>query len=90
VLLALATGLPRLADMVLTTIELSDVRPFPLGNAIPAPTAPNDDPRRAMQLGVFQRWLAKDSEAASLDVSGRIWAGRVGRPGPTVPLPPLS
>jgi hypothetical protein len=70
VLLALATGLPRLADMVLTTIELSDVRPFPLGNAIPAPTAPNDDPLRAMQLDVFQRWLAKDSEAASLDVSG--------------------
>jgi len=76
VLLALATGLPALAEPVLTAVEQAGTAPFPLRDALPDAPDPPGPPdlhgptSRAAQRARFDRWLAEDPGAATLDVAG--------------------
>lgn len=68
VLLAIATGMPRLAAVMLPRIECETSQPFPLHKAIP--DTPSDTSDWADQHKTFKQWLDQDADVASLDVSG--------------------
>jgi hypothetical protein len=70
ILLAIATGMPQLATIMLPRIEQATSPPLPLHNAIPDSPNPDETPDCARQREVLKQWPDQHSDAASLDVSG--------------------
>jgi KAP family P-loop domain len=70
ILLAIATGLPQLATIMLPHIEQATSPPFSLHSAIPAAPDPEGTPDLAREWGTLKQWLHQHPDAASMDVSG--------------------
>jgi KAP family P-loop domain len=73
VLLALATGLPRLADVMLPVIEQAREATFELERAVPKEPGEletDKDPGWASQREMFHQWLDQDQQARTMNVAG--------------------
>ncbi|MGH3621674.1 MAG: P-loop NTPase fold protein [Sciscionella sp.] len=79
VLLAIATGLPGLADVLLPALARDGDSPLPLGDAVPTPD-PDDPLQPAEEIDTLNRWLSTQPDRTQLDMSGLAdWIGIVSR-----------
>jgi hypothetical protein len=70
ILLAIATGMPQLATIMLPRIEQATSPPFPLHDAIPDSPSPDGTPDLASQRETLKQWINQHPDATSMDVSG--------------------